>query len=235
MAATTQPGKGPADVTMAALSAVLGQVLGAGYEGVRSGRVRDLPDARTIRWYQTLGMVDRPVAFRGRTALYGRRHVLQLAAIKRLQAGGVPLADVQRALAGRTDAELARTARLRLADVDDSVAKASASSTPRHAPLETAAVGRRAAAFWKTPAASPEPVAVMDDRPGVIHSLSLEGGVALVWSGRPLSTAERETVARLSRPLVGFLSSCGVGTSAECARNAARSPARHDQRKGNGP
>jgi hypothetical protein len=30
--------------------------------------------------------VDRPVEFRGRTALYGRRHVLQLTAIKRMQA-----------------------------------------------------------------------------------------------------------------------------------------------------
>lgn len=231
MAATTQPGKGPADVTLGALSAVLGQVLGTDYEGVRSGRVRDLPDARTIRWYQTLGMVDRPAAFRGRTALYGRRHVLQLAAIKRLQAGGVPLADIQRALAGRTDAELARAARLRLADVDHSVAAASVSSTLR-ASLETPAAGRRAAAFWKASAASPRPIPVMDERAGVIHSLSLEGGVALVWSGRPLSAAERETAARLSRPLIEFLSSHGVGTTAESARNAARSSARHDQHKG---
>ena len=45
-----------------------------------------VPDARTIRYYATLGLIDRPEAFRGRTALYGARHLSQLVAIKRLQA-----------------------------------------------------------------------------------------------------------------------------------------------------
>ena len=59
--------------------------LSVDYDGQASGRVRDVPDRRTIRYYTTLGLIDRP-ALRGRTALYGRRHLLQLVAIKRLQA-----------------------------------------------------------------------------------------------------------------------------------------------------
>ena len=51
---------------------------GQGYDGVPSGRVRDVPDLRTIRYYTTLGLLDRPAAMRGRTALYGSRHLLQL-------------------------------------------------------------------------------------------------------------------------------------------------------------
>src|SRR5438105_13525807 len=86
--------------------------LSVDYEGQASGRVRDIPDRRTIRYYTTLGLIDRPAELRGRTALYGRRHLLQLVAIKRLQAAGRSLAEVQARLVGRTDADLAEIARL---------------------------------------------------------------------------------------------------------------------------
>jgi DNA-binding transcriptional MerR regulator len=69
------------------------------YAGPASGRIREKPDKRTIRYYTTLGLLDRPVEFRGRTAYYGRRHVLQLTAIKRLQAKGMSLVQIQEALA----------------------------------------------------------------------------------------------------------------------------------------
>jgi DNA-binding transcriptional MerR regulator len=78
--------------------------------GVPSGRVRDVPDRRAIRWYATTGLVDRPVAMRGRVALYGPRHLLQLVAIKRRQADGRSLAEIQVELAGASDATLTATA-----------------------------------------------------------------------------------------------------------------------------
>src|SRR6516164_5237389 len=81
---------------------------GPGYAGVRSGRVRDVPDLRTIRYYTTLGLLDRPAAMRGRTALYGSRHLLQLVAIKRLQARGLTLAEVQQRVLGLSEAALKR-------------------------------------------------------------------------------------------------------------------------------
>ena len=83
---------------------------GPGYDGVPSGRVRDVPDLRTIRYYTTLGLLDRPAAMRGRTALYGPRHLLQLVAIKRLQARGLSLAAVQERVVGLSDAALRRLA-----------------------------------------------------------------------------------------------------------------------------
>jgi DNA-binding transcriptional MerR regulator len=75
-----------------------------------SGRVRETPDRRTARYYTTLGLLDRPVEFRGRTALYGARHLWQLMAIKRLQSRGEPLQDIQRRLLNSSDAELKRIA-----------------------------------------------------------------------------------------------------------------------------
>lgn len=51
---------------------------------------------RTIRYYTTLGLLDPPAGVRGRMGLYGRRHLLQLVAIKRLQAQGTTLPEMQR-------------------------------------------------------------------------------------------------------------------------------------------
>ncbi|MEV4010145.1 MerR family transcriptional regulator [Nonomuraea angiospora] len=68
-----------------------------------NGRVRDVPGERLIRWYTTIGLLDPPLTRRGRIAQYGRRHLLQLVAVKRLQAAGHSIAQIQTALAGATD------------------------------------------------------------------------------------------------------------------------------------
>src|SRR5207253_11468625 len=99
-------------LTLDELSAAVSRALAVGYAGSANGRVRDVPDRRTIRYYTTLGLIDRPAAMRGRTALYGRRHLLQLVAIKRLQANGLSLAEVQARLVGLTDAALRQSAKL---------------------------------------------------------------------------------------------------------------------------
>jgi DNA-binding transcriptional MerR regulator len=98
--------------TLEQLSDRVADLLNEGYDGQRSGRVRELPNGRTIRWYTTIGLVDRPLATRGRVALYGPRHALQLAAVKQLQAQGKTLAEVQQELIGATDKRLAELARV---------------------------------------------------------------------------------------------------------------------------
>ncbi len=80
------------------------------YEGQASARVRDVPDLRTIRYYTTIGILDRPAEMRGRTAYYGERHLLQLVAIKRLQARGLSLREVQQRLLGLSNTRLRRIA-----------------------------------------------------------------------------------------------------------------------------
>src|SRR5437588_11584532 len=86
--------------------------LSVDYEGQASGRVREIPDRRTIRYYTTLGLLDRPAEMRGRTAIYGRRHLQQLVAIKRLQTRGLSLAEIQQHLLGMTAPALTRLAQL---------------------------------------------------------------------------------------------------------------------------
>ena len=110
----------------------------------KNGQVRAVPDDRTIRYYATIGLLDRPAAMRGRTALYGRKHVAQVVAIKRLQTMGRSLAEIQALWPTLDDATLSRMAGIELA----------------------AATKSRAARkdFWKKEAA-PARLEVDDDRP----------------------------------------------------------------------
>src|SRR3954470_24087425 len=140
--------------TIDELGEVAMAALAKGYDGPPNGRVRDLPDRRTIRYYTTLGLLDRPLELRGRTALYGRRHLLQLVAIKKLQARGLSLAEVQRALVGQPDATLVEQADLE--SVPGPTPGGAASPAAPSAPVRA----DRAADFWQAipaPPASPEP------------------------------------------------------------------------------
>ena len=121
-----------------------------------SGRVTPLPDRRMLRYYTSLGLLDRP-ELHGRVAYYGRRHLLQVVAIKRLQAGGATLAQVQEALAGATTATLERIADL---------------------PAEPAPAPARQ--FWRA-APAPAPTAVPPaPETGVVGAIRLAPGVTLV-------------------------------------------------------
>jgi DNA-binding transcriptional MerR regulator len=64
------------------------------------GRIASAPDVRSVRYYQTIGVVDRPIRYDGRRAVYGFRHLLQLLAVKRFQQEGHSLHLIQRSLAG---------------------------------------------------------------------------------------------------------------------------------------
>ena len=86
--------------TISELNERVANALAEGYHAPRNGQVRAVPNTRSIRYYTTLGLLDRPIEMRGRTALYTSRHLLQIVAIKRLQAEGMTLADVQARLAG---------------------------------------------------------------------------------------------------------------------------------------
>ncbi len=70
------------------------------------GRVSQVPSARTIRYYTSLGLVDRPLGYSGGNAQYGPRHLLQLLAIKVLQSEYLPLPEIHKHLYGRSEEEL---------------------------------------------------------------------------------------------------------------------------------
>lgn len=91
----------------------------------RNGQVRAVPDERTVRYYGTIGLLDRPAAMRGRTALYGRKHVAQVVAIKRLQTMGRSLSEIQQLWPTLDDQTLARMSGVELPPAAKPPARAS--------------------------------------------------------------------------------------------------------------
>ncbi len=63
-------------------------------------KVSIYPDGRTIRYYINKGLVDRPSASPGRNPRFNYRHLLQVLAIKHLQAQYLPLNKIKGMLAG---------------------------------------------------------------------------------------------------------------------------------------
>jgi hypothetical protein len=203
--------------------------LAVGYQGQPSGRVRDVPDRRAIRWYTTIGLIDRPVTHRGRTAIYGPRHLLQLVAVKRLQASGLPLVAIQQELAGATDTELGRVARL----------PAAAGAVPPAGPEAPAALAAgpvRRAAFWRDPPVAaltagvaaptgPEAPALPGDGVATLRGIRLaDGATLLLEPGRDLDAADLHAIVDAARPLLAVLRErrlAGVPEPASAAPAAA--------------
>lgn len=187
---------GEATWTLDELTAEVEAALAEGYEGPASGRVRDVPDRRTIRYYTTLGLIDRPAAMRGRTALYGRRHLLQLVAIKKLQAGGRSLAEIQRSLTGQGDAELARIA-----------GQGGQGSVEVRAPGPPPP-GRQ---LSRQEPVAPEAPAGAVGPPMALCGVPLQEGVTLLFApSRPIGAEDLEAIRDAAVPMLRILSRAGL-------------------------
>jgi DNA-binding transcriptional MerR regulator len=176
-----------------------------------NGRVRETPNARLIRWYTTIGLVDPPLGRRGRIALYGPRHLLQLVAIKRRQAAGRAIAEIQAELTGATDAALRDIARL---------------PEPLAVAAATGAAVRRPESrdrFWAEPPAEPPrptesaepPSGPGPSAPAVVPGIRLAAGVTLLLDPldgdpRPIAADDLAAIAAAARPLLDELRRRGL-------------------------
>jgi DNA-binding transcriptional MerR regulator len=96
-----------------------------------NGQTASELSARTLHYYRSTGLLDAPESGAGRG--YGRRHLLQLKAIRVLQAHGLPLSRIQQLLFGRSDEELEQIAESAL-EIDPSPANV---QTPTFVSKET--------------------------------------------------------------------------------------------------
>jgi DNA-binding transcriptional MerR regulator len=130
-----------------------------------SSRVQWRPNGRQIRYYTTLGLMDRPFGGRGYGSEYGPKHLLQLLAIKHLQHQGLSLARVQAALHGLNAKQLLQ----RLGLSPEWYAELGQPAPPPPA-------DRRQADFWSRPAPVNSPV----PRASCRCHFELGGGASLV-------------------------------------------------------
>ncbi|MFN8611536.1 MAG: MerR family transcriptional regulator [Vulcanimicrobiota bacterium] len=77
-------------------------------DGGDSRRVQWDLQPRVIRYYTTLGLLDRACEKRGKSMYYGARHLFQLLSIKKLQGMGLSLAQIQPKLLGASDQEMSQ-------------------------------------------------------------------------------------------------------------------------------
>jgi DNA-binding transcriptional MerR regulator len=198
--------------------AVAAALEGEGYDGPPNGRVRDVPDQRTIRYYTTLGLIDRALEMRGRTALYGRRHLWQLVAIKKLQAKGQTLAEVQRALTGQTNAALARLAGMNPGEstTGEKEAKCARREFWKEAPA-AARVARAASSEIDVVANDAlEAAPKADDCPQTLQGVPLAENVTLLLaSSRRLTIEDLEALRSVCRPLIDVLVKLEITPSGE--------------------
>ncbi|MEJ7597986.1 MAG: MerR family transcriptional regulator [Kofleriaceae bacterium] len=167
----------------------------------KNGQVRAVPDDRTIRYYATLGLLDRPDTMRGRTAIYGRKHLAQVVAIKRMQLLGRSLAEIQQLWPTMDDPTLARMAGVAL-------------------PIT---VGQPAARkeFWKR---EPRREAVADPQPAAVPSAPVELRIelaanltlvlAVVDEHVSISPADVRAIRAAAAPLIAELAQRSLTTHA---------------------
>jgi hypothetical protein len=215
------------------------EALVAEYPGAPNGRVRDVPDRRAIRWYTTIGLVDKPLGMRGRTALYGPRHLQQLVGIKRRQAEGHSLARIQIEFAQLSQAGLDEVSRIPLSMFPDT--GATTGEPVRRDRFWAHGTGP----FVATSSGDPEPVFAHDDDPPMFHrdhsrtrphatpaasgtaaraarpdaaghrsaphpsAVALGSGVYLIIP-QPLTDTDRDDIAVAADPLLALLADRGL-------------------------
>jgi DNA-binding transcriptional MerR regulator len=204
--------------TIAELAERAASALTAAPPAVRSRRIREAPNERLIRWYATVGLMDPPLSRRGRVALYGRRHLLQLVAVKRRQAEGRSLAEIQAELAGAPDKQLEAIAQVAAHPFDGNEADQEATPPAR---------------FWTRPSAAPGtgpqqeaaacPDEYLDDQP---LGIRIAPGVILLVedAARSLGSADLAAVRHAARPLLGTLARLGLTHDAPAAAQKSAGP-----------
>lgn len=206
--------------TLDELVAQVAAALADGYVGPADRRARQVPDRRAVRWYTTIGVLDRP-AVRGRTGWYGERHLLQVVAVKRLQAAGRSLSEIQAELTGADDSTLRRIADLpaRTAASPKSPPEASRALAAAPGPSAVAATGR----FWTR-----RPVQATPDQDlghsgvghaGLRYAVELaEGVTVLVSLSGDAPVPDQRVIAAIragAQPLLDVLAQLGLTTCPE--------------------
>ena len=170
--------------------------------------------------------------------MYGRRHLLQVVAVKRLQGEGWSLAEIQERLIGAGDAVLEEIAALpefaseSVSDSEPAVKSGRSQDAAASSEDDAAPVARRAR-FWAVPPADPgesAPVAGMTApvtapmtlsrptasvvEPTLAQAIRLASDVTLVLgTGRAPDTADLTALAEAARPLLELLRHLGLSES----------------------
>lgn len=160
------------------------------------GRTASRIDTRTVRFYQTLGLIPKP-EYEGRRALYSTTHLLRLIAAKQLQAEGYSLAQIQASLPARPDKQLLKAISNAAAEPVSHFRPSVVTQWSRIAPAERASPTSHSRSSDAASAADPLPHS-QSQPPSVspspeLRAFTLAKGVTLLVD--PASTHDPATLA----------------------------------------
>ncbi len=98
--------RGRIDIKLDELVGIANELINLVVPRQPSDRVAEILNERSLRYYITEGLIDRPVGKEGTAALYGYRHLLQALIVKALQGAYLPIKRIREILAGKNDREL---------------------------------------------------------------------------------------------------------------------------------
>jgi hypothetical protein len=163
----------------------------------------------------------------GRTARYGGRHLLQVLAVKAVQARGDSLADAQRTLVGASDAELRSAIGPGLPAALAAVPPAALAVARAVAREENDARQLPGHAFWRTSPAHPaaagpaaEPAAEIPESrtaepgdaalPRTLIVVPLDAGATLLIEGSAVGAIDTAALRAAAGPLLDYLTEAGL-------------------------
>lgn len=98
--------RGRTDIRLAELVDIANNLIRLVVPEQPSDRVAETLNERTLRYYITEGLIDRPLGKEGTAALYGYRHLLQALIVKALQGAYLPIKRIREILRGKSEREL---------------------------------------------------------------------------------------------------------------------------------
>jgi DNA-binding transcriptional MerR regulator len=93
---------------VAELADHVGRILTESGPTQERGTVSEVPDERTIRYYLSEGLISPAEEKQGTASVFGYLHLLQLLAVKKLQAEHLPIRKIREVVDGRSERELER-------------------------------------------------------------------------------------------------------------------------------
>lgn len=181
------------------------------YDGPMNRQASSIPNKRALRYYTTIGLLERPVEMRGRTALYTWRHLLQVVAIKRLQAQGLTLVDVQQRISGRSDSALAAIARLPEVPSGDDLELGIKPKEDKKAKPQ-----RRNQAFWNLSGDGLSDTLTHSETDASsrsftdLQNLRLHRDLMLIWTGNTAGNLDLAALKQAAKPLIEEMTRRGL-------------------------
>lgn len=133
----------------------------------------------------------------GRSAVYSTRQLLQIVAVKRLQAQGLSLATIQAELGGAPNSKL-RT----IAAISDELG---GTGPATESPVQS----ERRSRFWAEPPAETSTNGAGDDSVTTLAAVTLPGGALLLLPCRP-DDQDIQAIRGAARPLLDLLADRGL-------------------------